>query len=562
MKGEPRARFLHDKILSVHSHPVDWLDAFLPVYTKRKKSSMTPHHLSMDILCNWSNMKATLLQMGTKSFYPRFKPFTTCEFEQYFYLFFWNGLCPSPQIDMKLQTEEKDPIHSSAFLRRVLGDNASLRLREFKCCFVAQDPKIAIPPRKTHPNFKVDEYFRHLQLIFRYAWMPARDISGDEQTMGFKGKHADKLRITYKKEGDGFQCDCICDEGYTFTFYFRNQPAPKKWLDKGFSPLHARCMALYDCFMDEYHQVRFDNLYMSAKFCLGSYTHPKKVMAEGVCRTGSRGLTALIVQHEVTGRANINAVKGTVKAALLEGCPGLATSPLVAVSVYDTKPVHFLSMCCTGISWIEKTRDTWDDASQMMRKGTFLRLGVNDSYNVNMNNVDVADQLRGSYRPDRWMRKMKWWWAMFFCGHGTLLVNVYVSYRRYMTHNGRTPMSHYEFCKAIVLAKICPQEYSAPKQRESIPFQRGDHRGQRRSSSSVRSLAMCDAMSASTTRAVTATRAKKAKTASAYVTAVQVKDRSSVLHGKRLNPVLSHLPSPVVQVGDACTRCRWATGNK
>jgi len=123
-------------------------------------------------------------------------------------------------------------------------------------------------------------------------------------------------------------------------------------------------------------------------------------------------------------------------------------------------------------------------------------------------------------------------------------------------------MSHYEFPKAIVLAKICPQEYSAPKQRESIPFQRGDHRGQRRSSSSVRSLAMCDAMSASTARAVTATRAKKAKTASAYVTAVQVKDRSSVLHGKRLNPVLSHLPSPVVRAGDACTLCRWATGNK
>ena len=140
---------------------------------------------------------------------------------------------------MKLESEEKNPIHSSHFLRRELGPNASRRLKEWKCCFACQDPKLPIPPRETHPNFKVDEYFRHIQLIFRYTWMPGRNLSGDEQTMGFKGRHPDKMRITYKKEGDGFQCDCICDNGYTFTFYFRNQPAPKRWLDQGLSPLHA-----------------------------------------------------------------------------------------------------------------------------------------------------------------------------------------------------------------------------------------------------------------------------------------------------------------------------------
>ena len=161
--------------------------------------------------------------------------------------------------------------------------------------------------------------------------------------MGFKGKHADKLRITYKKEGDGFQCDCICDGGYTFTFYFQNQPAPKKWLDMGFSPLHSQCMALFDCFVDDYHQVRFDNLYMSAKFCLGSYNHPRKVMVEGVTRTGSRGVPHQVLQHEVTTKAGINAVKGAVKAAVLDGCPDLSNCPLVCVSLYDTKPVHFFS---------------------------------------------------------------------------------------------------------------------------------------------------------------------------------------------------------------------------
>ena len=78
--------------------------------------------------------------------------------------------------------------------------------------------------------------------------------------MGFKEKHIDKLQITYNKEGDSFQCNAICNDGYTFIFYFRNQLAPKKYLDAGVSPLRACIMALFDCFTYEYHMVRFNNL--------------------------------------------------------------------------------------------------------------------------------------------------------------------------------------------------------------------------------------------------------------------------------------------------------------
>ena len=109
------------------------------------------------------------------------------------------------------------------------------------------------------------------------AWLLGEVFSVDEQTMGFKGNHVDKLRITYKKEGDGFQCDALCQDGYTFTFYFRNQPAPKKYLDQGLSPLHSRVMAMFDCLCDENHRCYLDNLYNSAKFCRDTYTHHKKV---------------------------------------------------------------------------------------------------------------------------------------------------------------------------------------------------------------------------------------------------------------------------------------------
>jgi hypothetical protein len=50
------------------------------------------------------------------------------------------------------------------------------------------------------------------------AWDVGSHVSCDEQTIGFQGWHQDKLRINYKKEGDGFQADTICESGYTYGF--------------------------------------------------------------------------------------------------------------------------------------------------------------------------------------------------------------------------------------------------------------------------------------------------------------------------------------------------------
>ena len=41
----------------------------------------------------------------------------------------------------------------------------------------------------------------------------------------------------------------------------------------------------------------------------------------------------------------------------------------------------------------------------MYGKIDFRCLNIMDEYNYNMNNVDIADQLRGSYRFGHWMRK-------------------------------------------------------------------------------------------------------------------------------------------------------------
>ena len=55
---------------------------------------------------------------------------------------------------------------------------------------------------------------------FFECWEAGTNIAADEQDAGFKGKHPDKARVTFKREGDGFLIDAICDDGFTITFYF------------------------------------------------------------------------------------------------------------------------------------------------------------------------------------------------------------------------------------------------------------------------------------------------------------------------------------------------------
>ena len=169
----------------------------------------------------------------------------------------------------------------------------------------------------------------------------------DEMTMRFKGKHKDKRRITYKTEGDGFQSDALCDDGYCYQIYTRNDPAPKKYLKQGLSPFHSRTMALFDSLKDDYHKVGMDNLYNSASFCRAAHNHPKKVLCHGVARKAGWGVPKCVLQEEVKNVNHRRAVRGTVKVAVLEGDPGCPN--LIATSVYDTKPVHYLSMVSQSI---------------------------------------------------------------------------------------------------------------------------------------------------------------------------------------------------------------------
>ena len=119
-------------------------------------------------------------------------------------------------------------------------------------------------------------------------------------------------------------------------------------------------------------------------------------------------------------------VRGTVKAVILEGddnCPNLLAS-----SVYDIKPVHYLSMCTEKLHWTEVRKNVFNVDSGEVESLRFLRINTIHKYNSEMRDVDLADQLRGSYRVDHWIRNRKWWWSILFWGLSVILTNAYIIY--------------------------------------------------------------------------------------------------------------------------------------
>ena len=111
------------------------------------------------------------------------------------------------------------------------------------------------------------------------------------------------------------------------------------------------------------------------------------------------------------------------------------------------------------IKWVQCTKHVYCVETEQVKEVKLLCLNINDNYNHDMGNVDMADQLRNYYRFDHWMRKPKWWWSLFFWAFSVLLVNAYVCYHHYTISIGKCPMSHYDFCKSIALAWLDPKLY-------------------------------------------------------------------------------------------------------
>ena len=113
--------------------------------------------------------------------------------------------------------------------------------------------------------------------------MLAENFSIDEQTTKCQGKCEYKCRCRkFKWLGNGLQGDCIADDGYTWDFYFRNEPIDADLLAQGYCPMHCRLLNMFKNLRESGHRCKMDNLFNSVKLAHAAYCLPNPVLVHGV----------------------------------------------------------------------------------------------------------------------------------------------------------------------------------------------------------------------------------------------------------------------------------------
>ena len=271
-----------------------------------------------------------------------------------------------------------------------------------------------------------------------------------------QGRSEYKIRCgKYKRLGDGIQTDWIADDGYTFDFYFQNEPVSTDLLAEGLCPMHCRLVHMFGNLRESGHGCKMDNLFNSVRLAQAAYSLPKPVLIHGVLRKSGRGCPPCVFQDEKTGKA-AELARGTVKAAVLKG--DSRSSNLVVASCYDQKPFYMISHSCESVTWTTCERTVYSSTLRSTVPYKFLRWNLSDDYNFEMNDNDIADQLRLVYRLMRFQRNNKWWWALFLWAYEVSMVNSYVAMKRYCELKG-VPMkwNHHEWNEAIGYAHLEPE---------------------------------------------------------------------------------------------------------
>ena len=153
----------------------------------------------------------------------------------------------------------------------------------------------------------------------------------------------------------------------------------------------------------------------------------------------------------------------TLKVATLKG--NLSTSGIVEFSLHDNKPFYFMSNSCEIFKWNKMTRKEWSKLKNRMVEMPFFRFNLIHDYNIGMNAIYLADQIRNTYRWDIFMRKRKWWWSIMMWCLQMLLDNLYVFYKKYMKMNDLKAISHFYFDQLVCMGLIDPGNHCTKKKR-------------------------------------------------------------------------------------------------
>ena len=127
--------------------------------------------------------------------YTDLNPFSREEIDSYLVLILDNGINMKPQMNSWFLRNYDSTIYGKNNFSK-LFPRGRLRWDELKILYCIYNPRIYPKSDSTkHYLFNVRSMLQHLQRNFELHWDPAIDFSIDEQTIGFQGRHKDKLRI-------------------------------------------------------------------------------------------------------------------------------------------------------------------------------------------------------------------------------------------------------------------------------------------------------------------------------------------------------------------------------
>ena len=205
-----------------------------------------------------------------------------------------------------------------------------------------------------------------------------------------RGKARYKTRYSkYKRIGDGLQADCLADDGYTFDFYFRNEPVDEHWKDLGLSPLHCRMMHMFSRLTEDGHVCHMDNLYNSVNFARAALSlkvpqvsgkpRSKRVKTQGVIRAHGRGVPKIVKQDIAKKKSAHEAARGTTKVAVLKS--HTFSENLLVGSYVDQKVYYMISTAAEFIDWVVKGKKVYSNRTGEEVVHQFLRWSMADDYN-------------------------------------------------------------------------------------------------------------------------------------------------------------------------------------
>jgi hypothetical protein len=193
----------------------------------------------------------------------------------------------------QFETAERFPLFGNNLVSKVMTKTVSVsgknirgiqRWRHFWRFLTLSDYRDSLSEKqKVDPLWKVRELIDELNKQCKDMWIPGKWVAIDEQTIGFQGALWMKLQISYKREGDGFQCDALCNSGYMYSFWFRHGAPPDlgpEFKHLELSPTAQRNVWLASRLPNEWTRIYMDNLFNSVKLFQALYQ--AKALAHGV----------------------------------------------------------------------------------------------------------------------------------------------------------------------------------------------------------------------------------------------------------------------------------------